>query len=84
MTDDEILEMWDNIPLSPIRGVSHQIYDRALSFARAIAAKEREECALICDDLATDQAAQRHTGYYVGIEDGERRCAAAIRARVEP
>jgi hypothetical protein len=71
MTDDEILLLAD----TEIYG-SHTVREvtnaELIAFARAVAAKEREACAEICD---------RFQARDVGMQPAE--CASAIRARGE-
>ncbi len=52
MTQDEIIEMAQQCGLIGIRPHLDGIYSEALeAFAKLIAAKEREACANICQDL---------------------------------
>jgi hypothetical protein len=71
MTQDEIIEMAQQCGLIGIRPHLDGIYSEALeAFAKLIAAKEREECAEICDDQAGG-------AYWEGADA----CANRIRAR---
>jgi hypothetical protein len=55
MTQDEIIEMAQECKLIGMRPFIDGIYTEALiEFAKLIAAKEREACALICDEYADD------------------------------
>lgn len=81
MTEDDILRMareaggvWEFRRTFPVACV---MYDEELiKFARLISAKEREECAKVCDEIAAD-----YDGSPAGT--GADNCAAAIRARGE-
>jgi hypothetical protein len=73
MTQDEIIEMarqagWPDSLVAPI------IMAKLNDFAKLVAAKEREACAKVCDELS-----DKHT--WEGCYADE--CATAIRARGE-
>ena len=85
MKQDEIIEMAINAWKEAGEGWVDKNWfeDRAKAlkaFAKLVAAKEREECAKVCDDI-------RHPwGYSAETSDWERgteHCADAIRARGE-
>ena len=67
MTQDEIIEMWNSV----IKYASSEV--RITEFANLVAAKEREACALICEDYGRAEEMQAIGNDY----------AAAIRARGE-
>ena len=48
MTQDEIIEMWNSV----IKYAPSEV--RITEFANLIAAKEREACAKVCEENATD------------------------------
>ena len=66
MKQDEIIEMWNSV----IKYAPSEV--RITEFAKLVAAKEREACALICDDQALG-------AYWEGADA----CADRIRARGE-
>lgn len=66
MTQDEIMAMWNSV----IKYAPSEV--RITEFANLVAAKEREACALICDDQALG-------AYWEGADA----CAYRIRARGE-
>jgi hypothetical protein len=71
MTQDEIIEMAQECKLIGMRPHLDGIYSEALvAFAKLVVKKEREACALICDDQALG-------AYWEGADA----CAAAIRKR---
>jgi len=75
MTQDEIIEMAQECKLIGMRPFIDGIYTEALiEFAKLVAAKEREACAKLCDELS-----DKHT--WEGCYADE--CATAIRARGE-
>ena len=75
MTHDEIIEMAQECKLIGMRPHLDGIYSEALiAFANLVAAKEREACAILCDELS-----DKHT--WEGCYADE--CAQAIRARGE-
>jgi hypothetical protein len=69
MTQDEIIEMAEQAGFE-IDCCSLEWHKRITAFAKLVAAKEREECALICDDQASG-------AYWEGADA----CADRIRAR---
>ena len=75
MTQDEIIEMAQECNLIGMRPHLDGIYSESLvAFANLVAAKEREACAILCDELS-----DKHT--WEGCYADE--CAQAIRARGE-
>jgi hypothetical protein len=81
MTDDEILLLAEqSVNKMCVIAVTN---DDLVAFARAIAAKEREACARLCDRLYREEkahAASYGSGYwYVSAKD----CAKKIRSRGE-
>jgi len=80
MTQDEIIEMAQECALIGMRPHLDGIYSEALvDFAKLVAAKEREACAMVCEELPapnfysdTDQSMWDITSMD---------CAEAIRAR---
>ena len=80
MTQDEIMGMAQQCGLIGIRPHLDGIYSEALeAFAKLVAAKEREECAKVCDELpAPDIYSDTDESMWdVTCVD----CADAIRAR---
>jgi hypothetical protein len=72
MTQDEIIEMAQECKLIGMRPFIDGIYTEALiEFAKLVAAKEREACAKVCDELQDVPATEPH------------HCAEDIRARGE-
>jgi hypothetical protein len=72
MTQDEIIEMAQECKLIGMRPFIDGIYTEALiEFAKLVAAKEREACAKVCDELQDIPATEPH------------HCAEDIRARGE-
>jgi hypothetical protein len=72
MTQDEVIEMAQECKLIGMRPFIDGIYTEALiEFAKLIAAKEREACAKVCDELQDVPATEPH------------HCAEDIRARGE-
>ena len=70
MSDDDILDIAYSIDHSFIFA---DVFDsQIIDFARAIAAKEREACAVLCDEV-----------YRAGRVHQAQDCAEAIRARGE-
>jgi hypothetical protein len=75
MTQDEIIEMAEQSNLLDVIDSFH--YDtknwveEAIAFAKLVAAKEREACAKVCDELQDVPATEPH------------HCAEDIRARGE-
>ena len=69
MTQDEIIEMARASGFMP----AHD--NRVQHFAKLVAAKEREECAKVCDEL--------HWPWHMGDNSGPKECAESIRARGE-
>jgi len=72
MTQDEIIEMVKKTELKFLLNENWMMHDELEAFAKLVAAKEREECAEICD---------RFQARDVGMQPAE--CAGAIRARGE-
>ena len=73
MTQDEVAILWKDANGWDVRGYTNTLEDLE-RFAKLVAAKEREACAKVCDELS-----DKHTweGYYAN------ECADAIRARGE-
>ena len=72
MTQDEIIEMAQECNLIGMRPHLDGIYSEALvAFANLVAAKERESCAKVCDEV----------GEYPSLTP--QHCAESIRARGE-
>jgi len=72
MTQVEIIEMAQECGLIGMRPHLDGIYSEALeAFAKLVAAKEREACAKVCDELQDIPATEPH------------HCAEDIRARGE-
>ena len=70
MNDDEIADIWETIFVDKWGEIKVSEWNLYKKFARAIAEKEREECAKVCD--AYDN------GRYSNAAD---LCAESIRAR---
>jgi len=75
MTDQEILELVDQYGLV---AVAEMFEVELFAFARAIAAKERETCAKVCDDLKPSKP-QFDEGFYKACA----LCSHVIRERGE-
>jgi hypothetical protein len=74
---DEIIEMVMKCGLVGMRPHLDGIYmDALLSFAKLVAAKEREACAKLCDELVNDENT-------IEYANGAYRCSVHIRARGE-
>ena len=74
MTKDEIIEM-----VMQIGGCDRPEYDSSAlkifeTFATQVAAKEREACAKLCDELVSDENT-------IDYANGAYRCSALIRSR---
>ena len=75
MTQDEIFEMARQSDLGFLLGDNWMMHHEFVAFANLVAAKEREACAKVCDDL--------HWPWRIGDNSGPKQCAIAIRARGE-
>ena len=80
MTQDEVIEMarqagWPDSLVAPI------IMAKLNDFAKLVAAKEREACAKVCDDIYNDS--EGNNGYDCYYTRPYLECADAIRARGE-
>ena len=79
MTRDEIISMAREASIEPTN--FKECWDARTSdlvdFAALVAAREREECAKACEDVATTQWDEYAASYNSAVFD----CAAAIRAR---
>jgi hypothetical protein len=75
MTQDEIIEMVRQSDLGFLLGDSWMLHHELEYFAKLVAAKEREACAKVCDEL--------HWPWRIGDNSGPKQCAIAIRARGE-
>ena len=73
MTQDEIIEMARQAGFKEESFASQR--HKYEAFAKLVAAKEREACAFICDEL--------HWPWHMGDNSGPKECAEAIRARGE-
>ena len=73
MTQEEVAIIWKDANGWDVRGYTNTLEDLG-RFARFVAAKEREACAKVCDELS-----DKHT--WEGSYANE--CAQAIRARGE-
>jgi hypothetical protein len=73
MTQDEIIEMAEQ---SGLHATLYFRKEQLREFAKLVAAKEREACAKICDDLFSDSESISGRIWTNG-------CAEAIRARGE-
>jgi hypothetical protein len=78
MTNNDILRMAVEAGFADAQGVVHAAYQLE-AFANLVAAHEREQCALVCEDLPAppDVPRDRATVWDVATLD----CAAAIRQR---
>ena len=79
MTQDDIIEMWKNSGDLEIIGMP---YSKIEAFAKLVAAKEREACALIVEETDVVQTTYCMTLHDEGAET-LRNAAEAIRARGE-
>ena len=77
MTDDDICALAVDFD-----AMSGDVGD-LIKFARAIAAKEREACAELCEVQASVVVTNAKDSYQEGRSMGATVCAAAIRARGE-
>ena len=75
MTQDEIIEMAKQSDLGFLLGDSWLMHHEIEAFAKRIAEKEREACALICDARATE-----YDGF-TEEQNASEKLAVAIRAR---
>ena len=75
MTQDEIIEMWNSV----IKYAPSEV--RIAEFAKLVAAKEREACALVCDGLYKSWI--NIEGRYEFMGEGAEVCADEIRVRGE-
>ena len=81
MTEDEIIEMAQECKLIGMRPHLDGIYSEALvAFAKLVAAKEKEACAKVVDEMAKEAEAEQEPSGYI---DYYRRKATEIRARGE-
>ena len=81
MTQDEIIEMAQECNLIGMRPHLDGIYSESLiAFAHLVAAKEREACAKVVDEMAKEAEAEQEPSGYI---DYYRRKATEIRARGE-
>ncbi len=105
MTQDEIIEMARQAGFkhpNPHDGYMGLAYDRRdgadtgpslEAFAQLVASKEREACALVCEEISlrasgihdamTDDRNDEPILYMTGKELGSKSCADAIRARAQ-
>jgi len=93
MTRDDIIQMAQaSGVLMTTRGVQIWCPDELESFAALVAAREREACAKVCDEIETDnwdkykgreydEIIWRADAHVQGVSGGANDCAAAIRAR---
>jgi len=70
MTQDEIIEMAKQCGII----VGYPKYQDIEGFAKLVAAKEREACAKLCDDLVNDENT-------IEYANGAYRCSVLIRSR---
>jgi hypothetical protein len=79
MTQDEIIEMAQECKLIGMRPFIDGIYTEALiEFAKLVAAKEREACAKVCEEVL-EQYRGTAMGKHAELVGDD--CADAIRAR---
>jgi hypothetical protein len=80
MTQDEIIEMATQAELNLyVHDLTEKRYIEVIeTFAKLVAAKEREACAKLCDSTVEQTYISGYTG---AVHSGKRACAAAIRAR---
>ena len=76
MTQDEIIEMAKEAGMDYLQHISPSAFAKVETFAKLVAAKEREECALICERVFKRMCPEAQENE-VGIE------AELIRARGE-
>lgn len=70
MTQDEIIEMWNSV----IKYARGEV--RITEFAKLVAAKEREACAKVCDELVNEENSNDY-------QNAANYCSIRIRARGE-
>ena len=80
MTQDEIIEMakpflWGG---NVVEGWTFSSYEQLETFSKLVEAKEREACAMLCDEMSNTQANMN-----VAWRNGCRDAATEIRARGE-
>ena len=77
MTQDEIIEMAKQSGFSELEFFGTKVGTNVTicleAFAERVAAKEREACAKVCDEL--------HWEWHMGDNSGPKECAETIRAR---
>tara|TARA_R110000868_G_scaffold179013_1_gene418945 strand:+ start:257 stop:490 length:234 start_codon:yes stop_codon:yes gene_type:complete len=75
MTQDEVIRFAIQCRLVTTGNRDGLYMDALTEFAKLVAAKEREACAEVCDEL--------HWPWHIGDNSGPKQCAIAIRARGE-
>ena len=75
MTQTEIIEMWGKAGGGDVKGMPYPLVE---AFAKLVAAKEREACAKVCEELE-----RKATKQPTMVGQGCQACAVAIRARGE-
>jgi hypothetical protein len=75
MTQDEIIAMAKQAGFDTDLPAYENGAALAIKLALLVAAKEREACAKVCDEL--------HWPWHIGDDSGPKQCAIAIRARGE-
>ena len=79
MTQEEVAIFWKDANGWDVRGYTNTLEDLG-RFARLVAAKEREACAKVVDEMAKEAEAEQEPSGYI---DYYRRKATEIRARGE-
>jgi hypothetical protein len=79
MTQDEIIEMARQVARQPDRIYAPDEKEFLYYFAKLVAAKEREACAKVCEDIYNDP--KENDGYDCYYTRPYLECAEAIRAR---
>jgi len=72
MTQDEIIEMATEVGMDYLQYISPEAFEKVVAFVELVAQHEREACAKVCDEIATEDGWEGGYAY---------RCVEAIRAR---
>jgi hypothetical protein len=72
MTQDEIIEMAKQAGMDYLQYLSPEAFEKVVVFSKLVAEHEREACAKLCDEIATEDGWEGSYAY---------RCVEAIRAR---
>jgi hypothetical protein len=81
MTQDEVIKMTSRAGFDYDRHTGIDGSNRLETFAKLVAAKEREACAKVCEELVPDMSRTANDASVWDVATFD--CAAAIRARGE-